>query len=181
MSEYKEREIDSKELCALYAKHVSAMTSEGLHSKSDIAGELAYRDAEIERLRSEVAELKQSLGLPDEITAEPADNYDDLRKQFNAIRSLANGKCRMASHWSRLVDKLTRDAMLNSNDALSSERETNAMLTDALEKAEAERDKIESALKKMISMYIIDDYIHGEDRENKIKDIFRRMMEESKS
>jgi hypothetical protein len=33
------------------------MTSEGLHSKSDIAAELAHRDIEIERLQARVAEL----------------------------------------------------------------------------------------------------------------------------
>jgi hypothetical protein len=33
-----------------YSKHVSAMTREGLHSKSDIAAELAFRDARIEDL-----------------------------------------------------------------------------------------------------------------------------------
>jgi hypothetical protein len=52
---------------------------------------------------------------------------------------------------------------------------------EAISELKQERDKMERALKKMISMYIIDDYICGEDRENKIKDIFRRMMEESKS
>ena len=34
-----------------YIRHVEAMTREGLHSKSRIAGELAARDIEIERLR----------------------------------------------------------------------------------------------------------------------------------
>jgi hypothetical protein len=34
-----------------YTKHVEAMTAEGLHSKADIAAELAHRDIEIERLR----------------------------------------------------------------------------------------------------------------------------------
>lgn len=34
-----------------YSKHVSAMTSEELHSKHDIAIQLAWRDQEIERLR----------------------------------------------------------------------------------------------------------------------------------
>lgn len=34
-----------------YAKHVSAMTGEQLHSKMDIAAELAYRDNEIDRLK----------------------------------------------------------------------------------------------------------------------------------
>lgn len=33
-----------------YTEHVSAMTSEGLHSKSAIAGELAVRDAQIVHL-----------------------------------------------------------------------------------------------------------------------------------
>lgn len=35
-----------------YASHVEAMTAEGLHSKSAIAAELAWRDAEIDRLRA---------------------------------------------------------------------------------------------------------------------------------
>jgi hypothetical protein len=34
-----------------YARHVAAMTSEGLHSKSAIAAELGHRDLEIDRLR----------------------------------------------------------------------------------------------------------------------------------
>jgi hypothetical protein len=33
-----------------YSKHVSAMTTEDLHSKHDIAIQLAWRDQEIERL-----------------------------------------------------------------------------------------------------------------------------------
>jgi len=40
-----------------YLRHVSAMTGEGLHAKSDIAAELAWRDAEIERLRSALLTL----------------------------------------------------------------------------------------------------------------------------
>jgi hypothetical protein len=44
---------------AHFEKHVAAMTAEGLHRKSDIAAELAFRDAEIERLRQQLeAELK---------------------------------------------------------------------------------------------------------------------------
>jgi hypothetical protein len=34
-----------------YIKHIDRMTLEGLHSKSDIAAELAHRDIEIKRLR----------------------------------------------------------------------------------------------------------------------------------
>lgn len=41
-----------------YTRHSLAMESEGLHMKSDIAAELAVRDAEIEHLRAEVASWK---------------------------------------------------------------------------------------------------------------------------
>lgn len=37
-----------------FSAHMDAMTSEGLHSKFDIAKELAWRDMEIERLRAEI-------------------------------------------------------------------------------------------------------------------------------
>ena len=37
-----------------YAKHVSHMTSEGLHGKGAIATELAYRDMQIESLQSQL-------------------------------------------------------------------------------------------------------------------------------
>ena len=57
MTEYAER--DTCDLGEHYIKHVSAMTGEGLHSKAAIAAELAYRDAEIERLRAERDSIKQ--------------------------------------------------------------------------------------------------------------------------
>jgi hypothetical protein len=42
-----------------YSRHVSAMTSEGLHSKSDIAAELAFRDKELTALRLTLAALSE--------------------------------------------------------------------------------------------------------------------------
>ena len=47
---YAERDVIA--LGDYYIRHVSAMTSEGLHFKSDIAAELAWRDAEIDRLKA---------------------------------------------------------------------------------------------------------------------------------
>ena len=44
-----------------YGRHVSAMTSEGLHRKSAIAAELGYRDSVIDALRAENAELVAAL------------------------------------------------------------------------------------------------------------------------
>ena len=48
MKLYGDRSVE--ELGEYYTKHLSAMTSEGLHSKSDIAAELAYRDYVIDKL-----------------------------------------------------------------------------------------------------------------------------------
>lgn len=48
---YAERDIDViDEIGGFYSKHVSAMTSESLHSKSAIAAELGYRDMIISEL-----------------------------------------------------------------------------------------------------------------------------------
>ena len=44
-----------------YMLHVQAMTAEGLHSKSDIAAELAHRDALIESERAKVAVLVEAM------------------------------------------------------------------------------------------------------------------------
>lgn len=50
MAEY--QQFKPEELGDHYYKHVDAMTREGLHSKADIARELAYRDAQIELWQS---------------------------------------------------------------------------------------------------------------------------------
>jgi hypothetical protein len=44
-----------------YCNHVLSMTREGLHDKSDIAAELAFRDAELERVTAERDALRQTL------------------------------------------------------------------------------------------------------------------------
>jgi hypothetical protein len=49
-AQYAER--DHEDLGEHYYRHVEAMTAEGLHSKSAIAAELAYRDRRIHELRS---------------------------------------------------------------------------------------------------------------------------------
>ena len=49
---------------AHYINHVSAMTSEGLHSKSAIAAEIAHRDMEIDRLRAALAAPAQAVSEP---------------------------------------------------------------------------------------------------------------------
>jgi len=45
-------DVDPMTLEPHYCRHVEAMTAEGLHEKSEIAAQLAWRDQEIERLRA---------------------------------------------------------------------------------------------------------------------------------
>jgi hypothetical protein len=73
---------DHRALGEHYLRHVSAMTGEGLHAKSDIAAELAWRDAEIERLRSG---LRIAISAADGWYDDPRDRpcpsiSDDVRK-----------------------------------------------------------------------------------------------------
>ena len=56
MSEYADR--DTIAMSDVYGKHVSAMTAEGLHAKSDIAAELAHRDIRIADLERQLAEAQ---------------------------------------------------------------------------------------------------------------------------
>ena len=44
-----------------FSRHMSAMTSEALHSKSLIAAELGWRDMEIDRLKAELPLAKQEV------------------------------------------------------------------------------------------------------------------------
>ena len=55
---YAKRDIESSdELMTLYSHHVNAMTGEKLHSKSDIAAELAHRDLKLKELSDFINEL----------------------------------------------------------------------------------------------------------------------------
>lgn len=47
-----------------FSQHMDAMTGEGLHEKSEIAAELAYRDMEIARLRSIITLATERLSMP---------------------------------------------------------------------------------------------------------------------
>ncbi len=67
---YKRRDINDPKLYARrdhqalgehYLKHLGAMTAEDLHAKSDIAAELAYRDAHIEHQERELAAARAEL------------------------------------------------------------------------------------------------------------------------
>lgn len=55
---YGERDLMALDMAGgYYCRHVSAMTSEELHSKSDIAAELGWRDMQITELQRKVESL----------------------------------------------------------------------------------------------------------------------------
>ena len=53
---------DAAELEPFYSRHVSAMTAEGLHSKSAIAAELAYRDKALTDTQAKLARALDAIG-----------------------------------------------------------------------------------------------------------------------
>ena len=57
-NQYAERDASElDEAGGYYIRHVSAMTKEGLHSKSDIAAELGFRDMRIDQLNHRINQL----------------------------------------------------------------------------------------------------------------------------
>lgn len=58
IKQYSERDaMELDEVGGHYFRHVLAMTAEGLHSKSDIAAELGWRDMQISALHEQVRAL----------------------------------------------------------------------------------------------------------------------------
>lgn len=59
MTEYRNHTLkpwDMDDAGGHYCRHVSAMTTENLHSKADIAEELAWRDMQLAKLRKRMTE-----------------------------------------------------------------------------------------------------------------------------
>lgn len=62
MKHYAEREIDELDFAGgFYSAHISAMTSEGLNSKSAIAAELAFRDFTIAQMQEYIMRLENKV------------------------------------------------------------------------------------------------------------------------
>lgn len=87
-----ERELDNEYLSGFHYRHVWHMTSEELHSKSMIAGELAVRDGVIdlmtriiERQQLEIARLKAAIMDV---------NYPKHFDLINSLKEYPNVKCR---------------------------------------------------------------------------------------
>ena len=79
---YQVGERDVMELGQVYVDHVLAMTREGLHSKADIAAELAHRDIRIAELEDlETTYVKWVNGLEEKV-AELEQENASLKEQL---------------------------------------------------------------------------------------------------
>lgn len=93
-----------------YAKHVCHMTAEGLHDKSEIAGELAHRDIVIERQQAEIGaseithdtDLKAFKKLLNNYTIQSA----TIKRQQEALEAVRNVKV-------ILTDELAKVALVS--------------------------------------------------------------------
>lgn len=117
---YAERDPDEIEPCRM--RHLLAMTSEGLHSKADIADELAYRDKEIERLTQELTNDKDDIN---ELNAEICGLENDVCKLEGKVEKLRNALQRLidvaeqCDSWESFPSKALEDAekaLGDSND-----------------------------------------------------------------
>jgi hypothetical protein len=104
------------ELEPWYSKHVSAMTGEGLHSKADIAKELAYRDQQIESLRQQLAECQAvNKVLRDTIDAEVQyqhEKYDRYAAELDEALDMPSDSTAL----DEAIRKAKRDALLEAAD-----------------------------------------------------------------
>jgi len=58
---YNQPDLEDDEVMDWFQRHLSAMTTEKLFQKSDIAWQLAIRDAEIDKLRKAISQTNKTL------------------------------------------------------------------------------------------------------------------------
>lgn len=114
-----------------------------------LAARLSEAIAALSAVTAERDRLQAALSAPDTITAEPAGDYDNLRKQFQSLRMLANSNAKMVHYWRAQCDRETRETLLANAASVNAERDTNSMLTDALETAERERDQLRAEVERL--------------------------------
>ncbi len=82
---------------------------------------------------------------PEMLKALPDEDYENLKKQFFALKKLCESKIHQCQIYSKKLSEYDRESVIARNEALNSEREMNAQLTAELEKVEqrcAELDEI---------------------------------------
>ena len=91
--------------------------------------------------------------IPETLKASPAENYDDLKRQFFALRKLCESKTKQCSIYSKKLAEYDRESVIARNEVLNSEREMNAQLTAELEKVEQRCAELEKERDHAQRMY----------------------------
>lgn len=99
MKLYAERDIISQG--RVYTNHVFQMTREGLHSKSDIAAELAHRDIQLAELQKKNAELLAQVSRMQTFIRLAAEKWKDCQELEPTFLNLL-----------RVVNQQPEDALL---------------------------------------------------------------------
>lgn len=87
--------------------------------------------------------------VPNTLKAKPSENYDDLKKQFFALKTLCESKIKQCSNYSKKLAEYDRESLIARNEALESEKEMNAQLTEELAKANERVRELENELSQI--------------------------------
>lgn len=104
---------------------------------------------------------------PNSLKAKPADNYDDLKKQFFALKNLCESKNKECSIYSKKLAEHERESILARSEALESEKEMNAQLTEELAKA---NERV-SELEKQFETQMTNDFVTTTDQAKRITEL----------
>lgn len=83
---------------------------------------------------------------PEMLKALPDEDYENLKKQFFALKKLCESKIHQCQIYSKKLSEYDRESVIARNEALNSEREMNAQLTAELEKVEQRCAELEQDL-----------------------------------
>jgi small-conductance mechanosensitive channel len=91
---------------------------------------------------------------PEMLKALPDEDYENLKKQFFALKKLCESKIHQCQIYSKKLSEYDRESVIARNEALNSEREMNAQLTAELEKVEQRCAELESENKRLMNCVI---------------------------
>lgn len=93
VKQYAERDLMAMDIAGNhYCRHVSAMTREQLHSKSDIAAELGWRDMKIAELKAQ----RDALAAENAALKEFGDKLNDMHNNLNGEGTAIQGRAEVA-------------------------------------------------------------------------------------
>lgn len=111
----------------------------------------------------------QTILKPEMLKASPAEDYENLRKQFFALKKLCESKINQCQIYSKKLAEYDRESVIARNEALNSEREMNAQLTLELEAANKRVDELSKLIKISANEWRV---------KAKLKDILEQLRKE---